>query len=83
MAIYRRDGFACTVCGWRPTIGADHDPGYAIYAMRDGKMCGLQIDHVLPRSRGGSNHTRNLRTLCTRCNCSKSGRTDREWGRHG
>lgn len=46
---------------------------------RDGNMflnCksteNLEIDHIMPISKGGENHIDNLQTLCKRCNCSKS-----------
>jgi hypothetical protein len=45
---------------------------------RDGwrcRTCGtierLQVDHVIPRSRGGSNADENLQTLCQPCNIRK------------
>ncbi|MEX0925778.1 MAG: tyrosine-type recombinase/integrase [Dehalococcoidia bacterium] len=31
----------------------------------------LTVDHILPRSRGGTNHAANLRTLCASCNGRK------------
>lgn len=47
---------------------------------RDGRVCAtcgatddLQIDHVLPLSRGGSNGLRNLQVLCGTCNRRKGG----------
>lgn len=33
---------------------------------------GLEIDHVIPASKGGASTTRNLVTACTACNCTKS-----------
>lgn len=45
-------------------------------------MCGataatgasLEVDHIVPRARGGSNAMANLQTLCDRCNRGKSAR---------
>jgi hypothetical protein len=39
----------------------------------------LTIDHVIPRSRGGTNEESNLRTLCQPCNSQKGDRLDSEW----
>lgn len=48
---------------------------------RDGRRCvscgsqdDLTIDHVVPRSNGGSDHIENLQTLCRSCNCRKGAR---------
>jgi len=38
----------------------------------------LTVDHVLPRSRGGSHDWDNLVTACTRCNQRKGSRTPEE-----
>lgn len=46
--------------------GASHDPV-------------LELDHVQPSSRGGSNRTGNLVTSCTTCNQAKNNRTAEEW----
>ena len=65
----------------------------AVYK-RDGYQCatcgdvrGLQIHHVTPRSRGGSDDPRNLVTLCWKCHAIAHGTTlpdvpdyiDAEW----
>lgn len=48
---------------------------------RDGRRCvrcgsgeDLAIDHVIPRSKGGTSDDDNLQTLCRRCNSSKGNR---------
>lgn len=40
----------------------------------------LTLDHVMPRSRGGSHTWDNLVTACTRCNSQKGNRTPQEAG---
>jgi len=51
----------------------------------DGKCvaCGsvndLQVDHILPVSRGGRNDVENLQMLCQPCNSSKRDKTMDEW----
>lgn len=53
---------------------------------RDAHRCGYctrgasTIDHVLPRSRGGSDTWENLVACCLRCNNLKSDRTPQEMG---
>ena len=54
---------------------------------RDGFMCvycgyageAMCADHVVPLSRGGSNHPDNLVACCLPCNSSKSDRLLSEW----
>lgn len=39
----------------------------------------MDVDHILPHSRGGTDHPDNLQLLCSGCNRSKGGRTMAEW----
>ena len=39
----------------------------------------LTVDHILPRSRGGTDHGDNLQLLCGHCNSSKGSKTMSEW----
>ncbi len=52
---------------------------------RDGNRCGycnsthtLTIDHVIPKSKGGSNDWTNIVTCCYKCNLKKADRTPQE-----
>lgn len=58
LAIYLRDGLACSYCG--ATIE------------EDGAL--LTLDHVIPVSKGGSNCSQNLVTACQKCNSSRGDR---------
>ena len=40
------------------------------------KEMAMDVDHIKPRSRGGSNERSNLQALCTRCNRSKRDRSE-------
>ncbi len=37
------------------------------------------VGHILPRSKGGTDHPDNLQLLCSGCNRSKGGWTMAEW----
>jgi len=37
----------------------------------------VDIDHIKPKSRGGSNNPKNLQVLCQHCNRSKGNKTDK------
>lgn len=39
----------------------------------------LEADHVMPKSRGGTDEYNNLVCACMRCNRSKSDKTPEEW----
>ena len=39
----------------------------------------MEVDHMLPKSRGGTDHFDNLQLLCTHCNKSKGSKTMAEW----
>jgi hypothetical protein len=55
--VLRRDGYRCLACGASPAT----TPGVE-----------LQVDHVVPWSKGGESELSNLRTLCSACNQGKS-----------
>ena len=58
-----RFGACCVYCGFKPS--AEDEP--------------LTLDHVMPRSRGGSDEVENLVPACRSCNSSKGARTPEEW----
>ena len=61
---------------------------HRLYGIQEGVCVGcethfpfrvMDVDHMLPRSRGGTDHADNLQLLCSGCNRSKGGRTMAEW----
>lgn len=59
--ILLRDNFRCTRCGWTPTN-------------RNEFYGRLDVHHIVPISRGGSNKLSNLTTLCRTCH-----RREHDW----
>lgn len=65
-SVYRRDGYACRECGWTPPVVNEDEKA----TFRRGNYA-LTLDHIIPRSRGGTNVQSNLQTLCLICNIAK------------
>lgn len=42
----------------------------------------LNVDHIIPLAKGGSNDLSNLQTLCYQCKKAKSSRCDRRFRRY-
>jgi len=53
--IFKRDNFQCQYCGRNPKQD----------------KCKLQIDHIIPRIKGGTNEINNFITSCEECNLGK------------
>jgi hypothetical protein len=45
---------------------------FNLYGERDGKLVLFTKDHIVPRSKKGSNHPDNLVTMCAPCNGAKA-----------
>jgi len=64
----------CVCCGIEGSVmqlefrKGDGRPHFNLYAKREGRLVLMTKDHILPKSRGGSDDMRNLRTMCSRCN---------------
>ena len=87
--------FGCATALTEPPVRTDLGdlPNYRthrhrLYGEQEGVCAGcdthfpfrvMEVDHVLPRSRGGTDHADNLQLLCSGCNRSKGGRTMAEW----
>ena len=55
------------------------DEHACVYCGLSGEDVRLQIDHVYPVIRGGTNHELNLVTACRECNTEKNDMTMEEW----
>lgn len=70
--IYARDGWQCVWCTVKveqPTLPEDG------ILVSGSIVRQASIDHVVPRSRGGSNRTSNLITSCADCNAKRNDRS--------
>ena len=56
-AIKKRDNYTCCMCG----NSVYNEPNLL-----------LEVDHIIPISKGGKTEASNLQTLCWRCNRAKS-----------
>lgn len=65
--IWQSTGYRCWYCGHQPIYEEQTEDGSALYF--DEWDC--HIDHVHPRSKGGSNARSNLVPACRDCNLSK------------
>ncbi len=59
--VWKRDNFRCKYCGLSLRIGMSYD-----YRNTD-----ITVDHVIAKSKGGSNEISNLVTACKDCNQMK------------
>lgn len=55
----------CIQCRRKVTIGLDGSPG-----------CGTTLEHIVPRTHGGTNDVENLAISCARCNSQKGRKLD-------
>lgn len=59
--VLKRDRFRCVSCGASPATHVG---------------CNLQVDHIIPWSKGGKTIAENLRTLCKLCNLGKGAKLE-------
>ena len=64
---FKRAGKRCELCGVQ-----DGDEAYT-------ERLPLHVDHIVPRSKGGSNDLTNLQVLCRACNLGKGNRDDTDF----
>lgn len=66
--VYKRDKLKCQYCWCKCIIPTPDDPT-SVWAPNR-----ATVDHVVPKSKGGSNRIDNLVTACARCNTAKGNR---------
>ena len=66
--IYRRASGYCHLCHAKLSLKNYGQPG---------KRSAWQVEHSVPRSKGGTDHLNNLFAACVSCNLDKSNRTTR------
>lgn len=83
---YVRSGISCVICGLKGTYFAvDRDNGgkkelhLNLYGIRDTNEIMITSDHILPKSKGGSNSVMNRQTMCVTCNSAKGNKSNEEF----
>jgi len=71
--IFERDDYSCQYCGAKPPRGRKE-------ALKWMEKTSLNLDHVVPRSRGGKTTWENLVACCFKCNSKKRNHTLEELG---
>ena len=66
--ILRAYNHTCAACG---IYGIVDDDATDAMVLASARLADLQVDHVVPRSRGGSSDDENLQVLCHSCNHQK------------
>jgi 5-methylcytosine-specific restriction endonuclease McrA len=76
---FAEHGVTCVTCGLVGTFFAKEKGGndtrfhLNLYAIdENGKEVLMTRDHIIPRSKGGSEGIENMQTMCSRCNGKKA-----------
>jgi len=84
--VFKDKGVKCKHCGRQGKVVLleksfknNDPPRFNLYAIKDdGSLLLMTIDHIVPKSRGGSNELNNLQPLCCECNGKKDNKTEEE-----
>lgn len=77
--VYKKKGIKCVSCGIEAKYfkketqlqNGEEIPYLVLYAEHNGKPIMMTRDHIIPVSRGGSNHVSNYQPMCDPCNQCK------------
>jgi 5-methylcytosine-specific restriction endonuclease McrA len=78
LGVYYHKGTKCCRCERKGTIlthGLDKDGNLHIDLCTE-DYHPITIDHIIPKSKGGSNHLSNLRPMCYECNRRRGNKDD-------
>lgn len=68
LTVYQKNNFTCVYCGLYFEHSNDYDGKKALH---NGTIY-LEIDHIYPLSKGGTDDINNKQALCQKCNIKKS-----------
>ncbi len=75
-----RDNYQCQYCGAKPRPERDKLRPEGHRSGKKYQLGSMTMDHIVPRSRGGTTEWTNVVTCCSKCNTKKGGRLPREAG---
>lgn len=73
MRVFYHKGVECVICKRKATqlaVGIDFT-GSEHIDIYDDKFYPLTVDHIIPKSKGGTNDLENLQPMCAKCNFKK------------
>ncbi len=79
LVLFRDKGIYCITCGIAGSVfvlethSLDISPHLNLYAVKEnGEKVLMTKDHIMPKSKGGSNTLENYQPMCTVCNSKKA-----------
>lgn len=80
---FKRWGTNCSKCGLVGEVFKELQTTYCshlkLYGIKQDKSILMTKDHIIPLSKGGSNHIDNMQTMCEVCNLYKSDKVESDF----